>query len=122
MGSTKSGILRFVSRKVRKINQHVKVRRDTPDSPVLEPPEVPPDMVGDLPINARAALTEVCEAIIVAYGLEMWDQILNDINHPENSEDPVIDRPHLLPTAERHSSLLYADTKIRAVIGSEPRT
>ena len=48
--------------------------------------------------------------------------IRNHLRNPQSVQNSLFNRPGLLLMAERHSTLLYADTKIRAVTGSEPRT
>lgn len=100
----------------------MKIRHHTLHSSAFEPYGFPPDMVDDLPTDARAALTGFCEAVVVVYGLQTWERIRYGLRDPEHVQDPIVSRPDLLFTAEHHSPLLYADTKIRAVIGSEPRT
>jgi hypothetical protein len=41
-------------------------------------------MVGDLPTNVQGALMETSETIAMAYGLETWDKIHNDLHDPES--------------------------------------
>lgn len=60
--------------------------------------------------NARAALKEIWNGLIMAYGLEMCDQICNNIHDPGSVQYPKVNRPWLLLTAELHSPLLYVDT------------
>ena len=122
MDLTKPGLLRSVSRYIRKLARQVKRRHHTTEFPVFGALDLPPDMMGDLPTDAQAALTNFCEAVPVAYGLQTWDRIRNDLRGPGRVQHPRFSPTDLLLMAERHSPLLYADKKIRAVTGSEPRT